>query len=126
MGGRSGEPAREGITKQLIELGFQHGRMKTGTPPRLDGRTINYKKTIEQKGDKECGSFSYGKTKKIKKQFSCYITHTTKEVHKILKGGFKDSPMYNGRIKGVGPRYCPSIEDKIERFSEKRITPTVY
>ena len=109
----------EGITKQLIELGFQHGRMKTGTPPRLDGRTINYKKTIEQKGDKECGSFSYGNTKKIKKQFSCYITHTTKEVHKILKGGFKDSPMYNGRIKGVGPRYCPSIEDKIERFSEK-------
>ena len=93
--------------------------MKTGTPPRLDGRTINYKKTIEQKGDKECGSFSYGKTKKIKQQFSCYITHTTKEVHKILKGGFKDSPMYNGRIKGVGPRYCPSIEDKIERFSEK-------
>ncbi len=119
MGGRSGEPAAEGITKQLIELGFQHGRMKTGTPPRLDGRTINYKKTIEQKGDKECGSFSYGKTKKIKQQFSCYITHTTKEVHKILKGGFKDSPMYNGRIKGVGPRYCPSIEDKIERFSEK-------
>ncbi|MBO98187.1 MAG: tRNA uridine-5-carboxymethylaminomethyl(34) synthesis enzyme MnmG [Flavobacteriales bacterium] len=119
MGGRSGEPAAEGITKQLIELGFQHGRMKTGTPPRLDGRTINYKKTIEQKGDKECGSFSYGNTKKIKKQFSCYITHTTKEVHKILKGGFKDSPMYNGRIKGVGPRYCPSIEDKIERFSEK-------
>ena len=119
FGGRSGEPAAEGITKQLINLGFTHGRMKTGTPPRLDGRTINYEKTTEQKGDLETVNFSFLKSKKIKKQYSCYITHTSKEVHKILKKGFEESPMFSGRIKGVGPRYCPSIEDKIERFSSK-------
>ena len=118
-GGRSGEPAAEGITKQLIDLGFTHGRMKTGTPPRLDGRTINYNDVVEQKGDKEKISFSYLTTKKINKQYSCYITYTSQEVHDILRNSFKDSPMFNGRIKGLGPRYCPSIEDKIERFNTK-------
>ena len=118
-GGRSGEPSAEGITKQLIELGFQRGRMKTGTPPRLDGRSINYKLTEEQKGDKDNVGFSYLGSKKIENQASCYITYTSKEVHEILKLGFDDSPMFNGRIQGVGPRYCPSIEDKIERFASK-------
>ncbi len=118
-GGRSGEPAAEGITKQLIELGFKRGRMKTGTPPRLDGRTINYSKLTEQKGDSVVNKFSFIETKSPKKQLSCYITHTSEEVHKILEKGFVDSPMFNGRIKGVGPRYCPSIEDKIERFKDK-------
>ena len=118
-GGRSGEPATEGITKQLIEIGFQHGRMKTGTPPRLDGRSINYKLVEEQKGDNQYSCFSYLKKNKIEKQRSCYITYTSKDVHKILKQGFEKSPMFTGRIKGHGPRYCPSIEDKIVRFSEK-------
>ena len=118
-GGRSGEPSAEGITKQLIELGFQRGRMKTGTPPRLDGRSINYKLTEEQKGDKDIVGFSYLGNKKIENQASCYITYTSKEVHEILKLGFDNSPMFNGRIQAVGPRYCPSIEDKIERFSSK-------
>ena len=118
-GGRSGEPAAEGITKQLIELGFKRGRMKTGTPPRLDGRTIDYSKLTEQKGDSLVNKFSFIETKSPKKQLSCYITHTSEEVHKILEKGFVDSPMFNGRIKGVGPRYCPSIEDKIERFKDK-------
>ena len=118
-GGRSGEPAAEGITKQLIDLGFTHGRMKTGTPPRLDGRTIDYSKTIEQKGDEEEIKFSYLTTDKIDKQHSCFITYTSREVHNILKKSFHDSPMFNGRIQGLGPRYCPSIEDKIERFSSK-------
>ena len=118
-GGRSGEPAAEGITKQLIELGFKHGRMKTGTPPRLDGRTINYEKMEKQEGDEEAINFSFLNKQKLKNQKPCYITHTSKEVHNILKKGFKDSPLYNGEIKGLGPRYCPSIEDKIERFSSK-------
>jgi tRNA uridine 5-carboxymethylaminomethyl modification enzyme len=118
-GGRAGEPSAEGITKQLIELGFTRGRMKTGTPPRLDGRTINYSVTEEQAGDKETVSFSYMTKEKIKDQHSCFITHTSPEVHEILKEGFEDSPMFSGRIKGSGPRYCPSIEDKIERFSTK-------
>ncbi len=118
-GGRSGEPAAEGITKQLIDLGFKHGRMKTGTPPRLDGRTINYDKMEKQEGDKEVVNFSFLNQDKLKNHKACYITHTSKEVHKILKKGFKDSPLYNGEIKGLGPRYCPSIEDKIERFSSK-------
>lgn len=118
-GGRSGEPAAEGITKQLITLGFTHGRMKTGTPPRLDGRTIDYTKMIEQKGDKNPEKFSYASKSSVKKQLSCFITHTSKKVHEILKRGFRDSPMFNGRIQGIGPRYCPSIEDKIQRFSEK-------
>ena len=118
-GGRSGEPAAEGITKQLIELGFTHGRMKTGTPPRLDGRSIDYTVTEEQKGDEDYGSFSYLLENKIENQKSCFITYTSKEVHKILEEGFEKSPMFSGRIKGLGPRYCPSIEDKITRFSEK-------
>ena len=118
-GGRAGEPSAEGITKQLIELGFKRGRMKTGTPPRLDGRTIDYSVTEEQKGDTETVSFSYLTKEKIKNQHSCFITYTSPEVHAILKEGFEDSPMFSGRIKGLGPRYCPSIEDKIERFSTK-------
>ena len=119
QGGRAGEPAAEGITKQLIELGFKRGRMKTGTPPRLDGRTIDYSKTEEQAGDKNTINFSYLNNKRIQKQLSCYITYTSPQVHQILRKGFKDSPMFSGRIKGSGPRYCPSIEDKIERFAEK-------
>jgi len=118
-GGRSGEPAAEGITKQLIELGFTHGRMKTGTPPRLDGRSIDYSKTEEQFGDNDYKSFSYVKENKIENQKSCFITYTSKEVHEVLKEGFEKSPMFKGRIKGLGPRYCPSIEDKIVRFSKK-------
>ena len=118
-GGRAGEPSAEGITKQLIELGFTRGRMKTGTPPRLDGRTIDYSATEEQTGDEKTVSFSYITKEKIKDQRSCFITYTSPEVHAILKEGFEDSPMFSGRIKGSGPRYCPSIEDKIERFSTK-------
>ena len=118
-GGRAGEPSAEGITKQLIKLGFTRGRMKTGTPPRLDGRTIDYSVTEEQKGDEKTVNFSYITKEKIKDQRSCFITYTSPEVHAILKEGFEDSPMFSGRIKGSGPRYCPSIEDKIERFSTK-------
>ena len=118
-GGRSGEPAAEGITKQLIELGFTHGRMKTGTPPRLDGRSIDYKVTEEQKGDEDYGSFSYLEENKLENQKSCFITYTSKEVHQVLEEGFEKSPMFTGRIQGLGPRYCPSIEDKITRFSDK-------
>ena len=119
-GGRSGEPNSRGITKQLIELGFTHGRMKTGTPPRLDGRTIDYSKTEEQAGDKNPEKFSFTETKSLSSNHSCYITYTSNEVHEILKEGFEKSPMFTGRIKGLGPRYCPSIEDKIERFSDKK------
>ena len=118
-GGRAAEPSAEGITKQLIELGFTHGRMKTGTPPRLDGRTIDYSKTEEQFGDEKPVSFSFMTKNPIGKQHSCFITYTSPEVHAILKEGFEDSPMFSGRISGTGPRYCPSIEDKIERFSSK-------
>ena len=118
-GGRAGEANSRGITKQLIDLGFTSGRMKTGTPPRLDGRSIDYSKTEEQKGDNDAEKFSYTDTKILKKQHSCFITYTSDEVHDILKEGFDKSPMFTGRIKGVGPRYCPSIEDKIERFSDK-------
>jgi tRNA uridine 5-carboxymethylaminomethyl modification enzyme len=118
-GGRAAEPSAEGITKQLIELGFKNGRMKTGTPPRLDGRTINYSKTEEQFGDENPVNFSFLSKNCLKKQYSCFITYTSPEVHAILKQGFSDSPMFSGRISGTGPRYCPSIEDKIERFSSK-------
>ena len=118
-GGRSGEPAAEGITKQLIDLGFTHGRMKTGTPPRLDGRSIDYSKTEEQKGDDDYGSFSYLEKNNLENQKSCFITYTSPEVHEILEKGFEKSPMFAGRIQGLGPRYCPSIEDKITRFAEK-------
>ena len=118
-GGRAAEPAAEGITKQLIELGFTHGRMKTGTPPRLDGRTIDYSQTEEQFGDEKPVSFSFMNSSSLKKQQSCFIAYTSPEVHNTLKEGFEDSPMFNGRISGTGPRYCPSIEDKIERFASK-------
>jgi len=118
-GGRAAEPSAEGITKQLIEIGFKHGRMKTGTPPRLDGRTIDYSKTEEQFGDKKPVPFSFMNKNPIQKQLSCFITYTSPEVHSILKEGFNDSPMFSGRIRGKGPRYCPTIEDKIERFASK-------
>jgi tRNA uridine 5-carboxymethylaminomethyl modification enzyme len=118
-GGRAGEKAAYGITEQLVELGFESGRMKTGTPPRIDGRSLDYTKMDRQEGDEEVIGFSYTKTKKTEKQLCCWITHTNQEVHDILRTGFDKSPMFSGRIKGVGPRYCPSVEDKIDRFSEK-------
>ena len=118
-GGRAAEPAAEGITKQLMELGFKHGRMKTGTPPRLDGRTIDYSKTVEQFGDDKPSGFSYLNQKKDYEQHSCFITYTSQVVHDILEKSFDDSPMFSGRITGKGPRYCPTIEDKIQRFSDK-------
>jgi tRNA uridine 5-carboxymethylaminomethyl modification enzyme len=116
-GGRVAEKAATGITEQLIELGFESDRLKTGTPPRVDGRSLDYSKMEEQKGDSEIVGFSYLKTKKPKEQRSCWITYTNQLVHDILKTGFDRSPMFTGRIEGVGPRYCPSIEDKINRFS---------
>ncbi len=118
-GGRTGEKAATGLTEQLVSLGFEAGRMKTGTPPRVDGRSLDYTKMEEQQGDPEGGSFSYLTNKPISKQRSCYITYTNKEVHETLQTGFDRSPMFNGRIKGLGPRYCPSIEDKINRFAER-------
>ena len=118
-GGRSGEGASKGITEQLESFGFESGRMKTGTPPRVDGRSLNYKLMEEQPGDKHGGCFSYLEEKKIKKQLSCHITYTNTRTHELLEEGFSRSPMFNGRIKSVGPRYCPSIEDKITRFAEK-------
>ena len=118
-GGRSGEPSAKGITKQLIDLGFEHGRMKTGTPPRLDGRTIDYNELVEQAGDKNPGSFSFTNTSELTNQLSCFITYTNSKVHEILQEGFEKSPMFTGRIQGIGPRYCPSIEDKIDRFKER-------
>ena len=118
-GGRAAERASVGITEELEALGFVSGRMKTGTPPRVDGRTLDYSKMEEQPGDKEPGGFSYMPTNKPTKQRSCYITYTSEEVHSILRTGFEKSPMYQGRIKGLGPRYCPSIEDKITRFADK-------
>jgi tRNA uridine 5-carboxymethylaminomethyl modification enzyme len=118
-GGRTAERAATGITEQLIKLGFESGRMKTGTPPRVDGRTINYETLEEQKGDESPGKFSFIDTPKIEAQRSCHITYTNLQVHDTLKTGFEKSPMFNGRIQGVGPRYCPSIEDKINRFAER-------
>lgn len=118
-GGRMAEKAATGITEQLVQLGFESGRMKTGTPPRVDGRSLDYSKMEEQKGDEEISGFSFLSIPKPQKQVSCYITYTTPEVHDILRTGFDKSPMFNGRIQGLGPRYCPSIEDKIERFSDK-------
>ena len=118
-GGRTAEKAATGITEQLLELGFESGRMKTGTPPRVDGRSLDYSKMEEQKGDEVPGKFSYLDTPKLTQQRSCYITYTNSEVHEILETGFDKSPMFNGRIQGIGPRYCPSIEDKINRFSER-------
>ena len=119
-GGRAGEKAATGITEQLVSLGFESGRMKTGTPPRVDGRSLNYSKMIEQPGDNNPQKFSYlNLTSPIQKQLSCHMTYTSPEVHNLLREGFDRSPMFNGRIKSVGPRYCPSIEDKIHRFSDR-------
>ena len=120
-GGRVAEKAATGITEQLVEFGFESDRLKTGTPPRVDGRSLDYSKMEEQKGDNEIVGFSYTNTKRIKPedQRSCHITYTNDTVHDILKTGFDRSPMFQGRIEGVGPRYCPSIEDKINRFAER-------
>ncbi|MGE5518724.1 MAG: tRNA uridine-5-carboxymethylaminomethyl(34) synthesis enzyme MnmG [Candidatus Dadabacteria bacterium] len=118
-GGRVAERAAEGLTEQLVGLGFESARLKTGTPPRVDGRSLNYSKMEEQKGDNEISGFSFLPTKKPSEQKSCWITYTSSEVHDILKTGFDRSPMFTGRIEGTGPRYCPSIEDKINRFAER-------
>ena len=118
-GGRIGEAASHGITEQLVELGFEADRMKTGTPVRIDGRTIDFSKLAEQKGDEEITGFSFMNVEKPLKQRSCYIAYTSQKVHDILRKGFDKSPMFTGRIQGIGPRYCPSIEDKIERFAGK-------
>ena len=118
-GGRIGEKSATGITEQLIKLGFESGRMKTGTPPRIDGRTLNYDLMERQEGDDNPGKFSYTNTTAVVNQRPCWITYTNEKVHEILRTGFEDSPMYAGRIKGLGPRYCPSIEDKINRFAER-------
>ncbi len=118
-GGRTGEKAATGITEQLVSLGFESGRMKTGTPPRVDGRSLNWYLMEEQKGDENPEKFSYTDTPKLTKQRSCYVTYTNEKVHNVLRKGFDKSPMFSGRIKGLGPRYCPSVEDKINRFADK-------
>lgn len=118
-GGRAGEKAATGITEQLRQFGFESGRMKTGTPPRVDGRSLDYTKMIPQPGDANPGKFSYLPTPKLTRQVDCHMTYTSPEVHDLLREGFDRSPMFNGRIKSIGPRYCPSIEDKINRFSDK-------
>lgn len=118
-GGRTGEKSATGLTEQLVSLGFESGRMKTGTPPRVDGRSLDYSKMEEQPGDEKPGKFSYSETKPLEKQVSCWITYTNEDVHTELREGFEKSPMFSGRIKGLGPRYCPSIEDKINRFAER-------
>ncbi|MFM7023022.1 MAG: tRNA uridine-5-carboxymethylaminomethyl(34) synthesis enzyme MnmG [Flavobacteriales bacterium] len=118
-GGRTAESSAKGLTESLLSYGFESGRMKTGTPPRVDGRSLDYSLMDEQPGDENPMKFSYKKTKSLVTQRSCYLTYTNEEVHDILKTGFDRSPMYNGRIQGLGPRYCPSIEDKISRFAER-------
>jgi tRNA uridine 5-carboxymethylaminomethyl modification enzyme len=119
-GGRAGESASFGITEDLLKLGFESGRMKTGTPPRVDGRSLDYSKMIEQPGDVNPSKFSYSDvTKPLTEQRSCFMTYTSEVVHDLLREGFDRSPMFNGRIKSIGPRYCPSIEDKINRFADK-------
>ncbi|MGN6396299.1 MAG: tRNA uridine-5-carboxymethylaminomethyl(34) synthesis enzyme MnmG [Mucilaginibacter sp.] len=118
-GGRTAEKAATGLTEQLVELGFESGRMKTGTPPRIDGRSLNYSLMEEQWGDEERGRFSFTDVPLATEQRCCWITYTNKNVHETLKEGFEKSPMFTGRIKGLGPRYCPSIEDKINRFAER-------
>ena len=118
-GGRVAEKSSGGITEQLVQWGFESARLKTGTPPRIDGRTLDYSKMEEQKGDDNSTGFSFLDTKKPTVQRSCWITYTNKEVHDILRTGFAQSPMFQGRIKGTGPRYCPSIEDKINRFAQR-------
>jgi tRNA uridine 5-carboxymethylaminomethyl modification enzyme len=118
-GGRAGEKAATGITAQLESLGFESGRMKTGTPPRVDGRSLNYSVMEEQPGDENPGHFSYLRKHTLTRQLSCHVTYTNPTVHDLLREGFDRSPMFNGRIQGLGPRYCPSIEDKIDRFAER-------
>ncbi len=118
-GGRAGEKAATGITEQLVSLGFEAGRMKTGTPPRVDGRSLDYLRMELQPGDEPAGKFSYTDTPPLLKQRPCHITYTSEAVHDTLRTGFDRSPMFNGRIRGIGPRYCPSIEDKIDRFADK-------
>ena len=118
-GGRMGEKAATGITEQLVELGFESGRMKTGTPPRVDGRSLDYSKMTEQPGDDNPEKFSFLQTPKLQTQRSCWMTYTNPHVHDLLREGFDRSPMFNGRIQSIGPRYCPSIEDKINRFADR-------
>lgn len=118
-GGRAGERAAKGITGQLHELGFESGRMKTGTPPRVDGRSLDWDRMQTQPGDENPSKFSYTDTPKLERQLPCHITYTSNKVHEMLKTGFDRSPMFNGRIRGLGPRYCPSIEDKINRFADR-------
>jgi tRNA uridine 5-carboxymethylaminomethyl modification enzyme len=118
-GGRAAEKSATGITEQLVSLGFESGRMKTGTPARVDGRSLNYAVMEVQDGDEDVVGFSYKNVANLKEQRPCYVTYTNAEVHEILQGGFEKSPLFNGRIKGIGPRYCPSIEDKINRFAER-------
>jgi tRNA uridine 5-carboxymethylaminomethyl modification enzyme len=118
-GGRTAEKSSTGITEQLVSLGFESGRMKTGTPPRVDGRSLNYSRMEEQKGDENPGKFSFINTPPLLQQRSCFITYTNEQVHDELREGFEQSPMFTGRIQGIGPRYCPSIEDKINRFADK-------
>ncbi|HMC99825.1 MAG TPA: FAD-dependent oxidoreductase, partial [Ferruginibacter sp.] len=120
-GGRMAEKSATGITEQLVSLGFESDRLKTGTPPRIDGRSLDYSKMEEQRGDDQITGFSFLETKRITaaEQKSCWITYTNEQVHELLKTGFEKSPMYQGRIQGIGPRYCPSIEDKISRFAER-------
>ena len=119
-GGRYSENSAEGLTDSLLKLGFESSRMKTGTPVRVDGRSLDFSKMVEQEGDKEPEKFSFTETPRLVKQKSCYLTYTSEEVHDILRTGFDRSPLFVGRIKGTGPRYCPSIEDKIERFADKK------
>jgi len=118
-GGRVGEKAATGITEQLVTLGFESGRMKTGTPPRVDGRSLDYSRMEEQAGDEHPGKFSFTETPELVNQRCCWITYTNENVHAVLRTGFDRSPMFSGRIKGLGPRYCPSVEDKINRFADK-------
>lgn len=118
-GGRAGEKAATGITEQLTDIGFESGRMKTGTPPRVDGRSLDYSKMVVQPGDEQPEKFSYSNTTKLDRQRDCHMTYTSTLVHDLLREGFDRSPMFNGRIKSIGPRYCPSIEDKINRFADK-------
>lgn len=122
-GGRISEPSAEGLTANLVSLGFETGRMKTGTPPRIDARSLDFSAMTEQKGDEDPGRFSFSDTPPLKVQASCWMAYTNEKVHEVLREGFDRSPMFAGRIKGVGPRYCPSVEDKINRFKEKDAHP---
>ncbi len=122
-GGRISEPSAQGLTRSLVALGFESGRMKTGTPPRIDARSLDFSQMTEQKGDEDPGRFSFSDTPPLARQESCWMAYTNEEVHAVLREGFDRSPLFTGRIKGVGPRYCPSVEDKINRFAEKNSHP---